>query len=130
VVTTPQPAASEVAVRAGMLAQQTNTRVAGVVENMSGVPCPHCGEPIDLFGVGGGAMVSEQLSAELGSPVPLLARVPFDVRLREGGDAGMPLVLSSPDSPAAVEITALADSLAGRPRGLAGLSLGITPAGR
>ena len=63
VVTTPQPAAAEVAVRAGMLSQQTHSRVAGVIENMSGVPCPHCGEPMDLFGVGGGLIVAEQLSA-------------------------------------------------------------------
>ena len=130
VVTTPQAAAAEVAVRAGMLAQQTHSRVAGVIENMSGVPCPHCGEPMDLFGVGGGSMVSEELSAELGTSVPLLGRVPFDVRLREGGDSGMPLVLSDPEAPAAAELISIAAELAGKKRGLAGLSLNITPAGR
>lgn len=128
VVTTPQAAAAEVAVRAGMLSQQTHSRVAGVIENMSGVPCPHCGEPIDLFGVGGGAIVSEQLTAELGTDVPLLGRVPFDIRLREGSDAGLPLVLSAPESPAAEALLALAANLGGRPRGLAGISLGLTPA--
>lgn len=127
VVTTPQPAAAEVAVRAGMLSQQTHSRVAGVIENMSGVPCPHCGQPMDLFGVGGGAMVAEQLSAELGTTIPVLGRVPFDVRLREGGDAGMPLVLSDPTSPAAEALRSIATELAGKPRGLAGMSLGITP---
>ena len=130
VVTTPQAAAAEVAVRAGMLAEQTNTRVAGVIENMSGVPCPHCGEPIDLFGAGGGLIVAEQLTAQLGVDVPLLARVPFDVRLREGSDAGLPLTLSDPESPAAVVLLDLARNLGGRPRGLVGMPLGLSPAGR
>jgi ATP-binding protein involved in chromosome partitioning len=130
IVTTPQPAASEVAVRAGMLAEQTHQKLAGVIENMSGFPCPHCGEPIDLFGMGGGQLVAETLSAKLGSNVPLLGRIPFDVRLREGGDAGMPLVLSETTSPAAVALTRIADQLAAKPRGLSGVSLGITPAAR
>ncbi len=130
IVTTPQPAAAEVAVRAGMLSQQTHTQVVGVIENMSGVPCPHCGEPIDLFGSGGGAVVSEALTAELGTDVPLLGKVPFDVRLREGGDRGEPLVAADAGSPAADAIDALAAHLGASPRGLAGVSLGITPAGR
>jgi ATP-binding protein involved in chromosome partitioning len=130
VVTTPQTAAAEVAIRAGMLAQQTNQRLAGVVENMSSFPCPHCGEPMDLFGTGGGQMVSETLTRELGTDVPLLGRVPFDVRLREGGDSGTPLVASDPDAPAATVLTEIATRLGTRARGLAGLSLGITPAGR
>jgi ATP-binding protein involved in chromosome partitioning len=130
VVTTPQPAAAEVSIRAGMLAQQTHQRVLGDVENMSSFPCPHCGEPIDLFGVGGGSLVAEALTRDLGNETPLLARVPFDVRLREGGDAGVPLVISDPDSPAARAIESIADDLAAKPRGLAGMSLGLTPAGR
>ena len=130
VVTTPQPAAADVAVRAGTLAEQTHQKVAGVVENMSSFPCPHCGEPIDLFGMGGGAIVAETISALLGTDVPLLGQIPFDVALREGGDAGRPLVLSTPDAPAAVALRAIATALGQRPRGLAGLSLGITPAGR
>ncbi|MFZ1361948.1 MAG: Mrp/NBP35 family ATP-binding protein [Candidatus Nanopelagicales bacterium] len=130
VVTTPQGAAAEVSIRAGMLAQQTHQQVAGVIENMSGFPCPHCGEPIDLFGVGGGSLVAETLTSELGSEIPLLARVPFDVRLREGGDAGVPLVESEPDSPAALAIGRIADALAAKPRGLAGMSLGLTPASK
>jgi ATP-binding protein involved in chromosome partitioning len=130
IVTTPQPAASEVAIRAGMLAEQTHQKVAGVIENMSGFPCPHCGEPIDLFGMGGGQMVAEHLSTSLNNKVPLLGRIPFDVRLREGGDAGMPLVISEAASPAAVALTGIADQLAAKPRGLTGVSLGITPAAR
>jgi ATP-binding protein involved in chromosome partitioning len=130
IVTTPQPAAAEVAIRAGMLAEQTHQKLAGVIENMSGFPCPHCGEPIDLFGMGGGQMVSEHLSNQLGTKVPLLGRIPFDVRLREGGDAGMPLVVSDATSPAAAALTGIADQLAAKPRGLSGVSLGITPASR
>jgi len=130
VVTTPQPAAADVAVRAGTLAEQTHQKVAGVIENMSGFPCPHCGEPMDLFGIGGGQLVAEQISAALGTEVPLLGRIPFDVRLREGGDNGRPIVLDAPDAPASIGIREIAERLGRRPRGLAGLSLGITPAGR
>ncbi len=130
VVTTPQPAAADVAVRAGTLAEQTHQKVAGVVENMSSFPCPHCGEPMDLFGMGGGALVAEILTRQLGTDVPLLGQIPFDVALREGGDSGDPLVLSAPDAPAAQALTAIAERLGRRPRGLAGMSLGITPAAR
>lgn len=130
VVTTPQPAAAEVAIRAGMLAHQTHQRVVGVVENMSGVPCPHCGEPMDLFGAGGGSLVAESLSRELGTDVPLMSKVPFDVRLREGGDSGTPLVASDQSAPASQAIRQIADALTAKPRGLAGMSLGLTPAGR
>jgi ATP-binding protein involved in chromosome partitioning len=59
--------------------------------------------------------------------VPLLGQVPIDIRLREGGDAGMPLVLSDPDSPAGLQLRKIADGLAGRGRGLAGRSLGLSP---
>ena len=130
VVTTPQAAAADVAVRAGTLAEQTHQKVAGVVENMSSFPCPHCGEPIDLFGFGGGALVAETIARQLGTDVPLLGQIPFDVRLREGGDSGVPLVLSHPDAGASVVLLDIARGLGTRPRGLAGMSLGISPAGR
>ena len=128
VVTTPQPAAADVAVRAGTLAEQTKQKVAGVIENMSGFPCPHCGEPLDLFGTGGGALVAEQLSEVFGKPVPLLGKIPFDVALREGGDAGSPLVLSQPDAPASLALREIARDLGMKPRGLAGMNLSLTPA--
>ncbi len=130
VVTTPQAAAADVAVRAGTLAEQTHQKVAGVIENMSSFPCPHCGEPIDLFGAGGGQLVAEQISAALGTTVPLLGRIPFDVRLREGGDAGRPLVLSEPQSAAGSAIREIAATLARRPRGLAGRPLEVSPVRR
>ena len=128
VVTTPQLAATEVAERAGSIALQTHQRIAGVVENMSYLPCPHCGESIDVFGSGGGQSVADSLTRSLGAQVPLLGKIPIDVRLREGGDEGRPLVLSSPDAPAAAELLAVADALVGKPRGLAGMSLGLAPA--
>jgi ATP-binding protein involved in chromosome partitioning len=130
VVTTPQLAAQEVAQRAGSIALQTHQRIAGVVENMSYLPCPHCGDRIDLFGAGGGEAVASSLSRSLGAEVPLLGQVPIDVRLREGGDAGRPLVLDDPDSAAAKELLKVTEALTGKPRGLAGLSLGLSPARR
>ncbi|SNQ49219.1 Iron-sulfur cluster carrier protein [Frankia canadensis] len=130
VVTTPQLAATEVAERAGTIAVQTRQNVVGVVENMAWLPCPHCGERVDVFGSGGGAAVAERLTRVLGHDVPLLAQVPVDVRLREGGDNGVPLVVSEPDSEASKALRAVADRLTYRSRGLAGRSLNLTPAGR
>ena len=130
VVTTPQEAASEVAQRAGTIALQTHQQIAGVVENMSWLPCPHCDERIDVFGTGGGQAVADGLTRAIGAPVPLLGQVPIDIRLREGGDSGRPLVLDDPEAPAARELIAIAERLGGRSRGLVGRSLGLTPAGR
>jgi ATP-binding protein involved in chromosome partitioning len=127
VVTTPQLAAAEVAERAGAIATQTQQRISGVIENMSYLVCPHCGEQTELFGSGGGATVAAALSRLTGAQVPLLGQVPIDVRLREGGDSGVPLVLSDPDSPAALALRKIADDLGARSRGLAGRNLGITP---
>lgn len=127
VVTTPQQAASEVAERAGSIAAKTHQRVVGVVENMAFLPCPHCGEHIEVFGSGGGEAVAASLTRLLGHTVPLLGSIPLEPRLREGGDAGTPLVRIDPDSPAAKELQKVADSLAGRPRGLVGRPLPVTP---
>jgi ATP-binding protein involved in chromosome partitioning len=127
VVTTPQLAAREVAERAGAIVTQTNQRLAGVIENMAGLPCPHCGETVDVFGAGGGQAVAERLSSIVGAQVPLLGSVPIDPRLREGGDTGVPIVLADPDSDAAVALLAIARGIAGRSRGLVGRSLSLTP---
>ncbi|QHC59353.1 Mrp/NBP35 family ATP-binding protein [Rathayibacter sp. VKM Ac-2760] len=121
IVTTPQPAAADVAERSGALARQSGQRIVGVIENMSGLPQPD-GTILDLFGSGGGAEVARRLSAS-GEDVPLLASLPISVPLRAGGDAGMPVVLGDPEDPAAVAITALARMLASRPRGLPGRRL-------
>jgi ATP-binding protein involved in chromosome partitioning len=127
VVTTPQQAAAEVAERAGAIATQTHQRIVGVIENMSGLPCPHCGEMLDVFGSGGGQRVAEGLSQLLGTDVSVLAEVPIDPRLRSGGDAGQPLVLTDPDAPASKQLRAVASRLGSRTRGLAGRSLSLTP---
>ena len=127
VVTTPQVAAAEVAERAGSIAVQTRQNVVGVVENMSWLAQPD-GSRLELFGSGGGQRVAENLSTLTGSDVPLLGQIPLDVRLREAGDGGHPVVLSDPDSPAAQVLRGVARSLAARRRGLAGRSLGLSPA--
>jgi len=127
VVTTPQLASSEVAERAGAITVQTHQRIAGVIENMSGLPCPHCGEMLDVFGTGGGQAVANALTRITGAHVPVLAQVPIDPRLRQGGDDGRPLVLSDPEAPAARQLAAVAEALASKSRGLAGRRLGLTP---
>jgi ATP-binding protein involved in chromosome partitioning len=129
VVTTPQQAAAEVAERAGAISLQTRQRLAGVIENMSWMDMPD-GSRMDLFGSGGGQVVADSLSQSVGAPVPLLGQIPIDTRLREGGDAGVPLVLTQPESPAGAELRAIAEKLTVRSRGLAGMSLNISPAGR
>ncbi|WP_460358330.1 Mrp/NBP35 family ATP-binding protein [Mycobacterium sp. ZZG] len=124
VVTTPQLAAAEVAERAGAIALQTRQRIAGVVENMVDGPV------IKMFGEGGGRHVAESLSRAVGADVPLLGQVPLDPALVTAGDSGVPLVLSAPDSAAGQELRKIADALSSRKRGLAGMSLGLDPAGR
>jgi ATP-binding protein involved in chromosome partitioning len=127
VITTPQLAAREVAERAGSIALQTQQRLAGVIENMAGLPCPHCGEMIDVFGAGGGQAVADSLSHILGTPVPLLGSVPIDPRVREGGDTGRPIVMDDPEADASVALLAIAAKLGARTRGLAGRALSLTP---
>lgn len=129
VVTTPQMAAAEVAERAGAIAVQTRQRIVGVVENMSGLTLPD-GTTMQLFGAGGGAQVAESLTRTVGAEVPLLGQVPLDPQLVSAGDTGVPLVLSDPDSAAGKALRGVADKLSSRKRGLAGMSLGLDPAGR
>jgi ATP-binding protein involved in chromosome partitioning len=111
VVTTPQPAAADVAERSGLLARRTGQTVIGVVENMSG----------GVFGAGGGHDLARRLE------VPLLASIPLSGPLRESGDVGLPVVLRDPADPAAVALLTLAETLAARPRGLSGRPLPFSP---
>jgi ATP-binding protein involved in chromosome partitioning len=97
---------------------------------MAYLPCPHCGEQLEVFGSGGGALVAERLTQTLGHEVPLLGQIPIDVRLREGGDRGEPLVLTEPDSEAGKALRGVTERLTTRSRGLAGRSLGLTPTRR
>jgi ATP-binding protein involved in chromosome partitioning len=82
---------------------------------------------LDVFGSGGGHAVADALTRITGAHVPLLAQVPIDPRLRQGGDDGRPLVLSDPEAPAARQLAAVAETLASKSRGLAGRRLGLTP---
>ena len=129
VVTTPQVAAAEVAERAGAIALQTRQRIVGVVENMSGLLMPD-GTTMHLFGSGGGSAVAERLTRAVGADVPLLGQIPLDPALVTAGDSGVPLVLSAPESAAGAQLRAIADKRVARKRGLAGMSLGLDPAGR
>jgi ATP-binding protein involved in chromosome partitioning len=132
VVTTPQEAAAEVAERAGTMASMLHQRVVGVVENMSFLVCPHCGPShrLELFGSGGGERVAATLSGRFGYDVPLLGRIPIEETLREGGDSGKPVVDSDPTADSAQVLTAVADRLDSRERGLAGRQLGLSPTSR
>ncbi|AFV89000.1 iron-sulfur cluster carrier protein ApbC [Acidipropionibacterium acidipropionici] len=132
VVTTPQQAASEVAVRAGTMAGIMQQQVIGVIENMSWLetPCPHCGKThrVELYGSGGGEAAAEALTKQLGTEVPLLGQIPIDIDLRSGGDEGDPIVVAHPESAAAQALTGLAETLDSRPRGLVGMNLGLSVA--
>jgi ATP-binding protein involved in chromosome partitioning len=95
VVTTPQKLAQDVASRAGKMARNTNLRIVGVVENMTG----------EVFGSGGGAALAAELD------VPLLGQVPLDPQLREQGDVGEPIVAAHPDSETAQIIVGIAEAI-------------------
>jgi ATP-binding protein involved in chromosome partitioning len=126
VVTTPQLAAREVAERAGSIALQTHQQIVGVVENMSWLELPD-GSRMELFGSGGGQAVADSLAALTGTRVPLLGQIPIDQTVREGGDNGAPVVITAPDSAAAVALNGVADALAARSKSLVGRSLGLSP---
>ena len=120
VVTTPQQAAQKVALRAGKATEQTGMKVAGVIENMAGFTDPDSGVTHDIFGSGGGQELADALGTEL------VGRIPIDPRLRESSDAGTPLVVSDPDTPAAQAITSVAEQLAANARSIIGRSLPLS----
>ena len=119
VVTTPQEAARKVAERAGKMAERTNLRPLGVIENMSWFACPHCGERTSIFGSGGGQEAADTLG------VPLFAQVPLVPDLREGGDEGRPIVVTDPDSPAGQALRDAARAVAQATRSKVGKPLPI-----
>lgn len=126
VVTTPQVAAAEVAERAGRIAHQLKQHIVGVIENMSAYEDSAKGAKIALFGEGGGAETSRRLSTLVGAEVPLVAQIPFDQELREGGDEGAPIVWRNPDSNAAQGFFSVVDKLAPRKKSLLGVRLGVS----
>ena len=116
-VTTPQPAAQTVAERVGRMARNARMPVAGVIENMSALVCGSCHEPTALFGTGGGQRLAEAIDA------PLLGQVPLDIELREGGDAGVPAMISHPEAHSVAELRRIAAELPVVRRSLVGRSL-------
>lgn len=110
-VTTPQEVSTGDVRRGVKMFERVNTPVMGIVENMSGLVCPHCDELIDVFGSGGG----ERLAEEMG--LPFLGRVPLDPRVRAAGDAGRPPVISEPDSAAGTALSELVDAVWARLEG-------------
>jgi len=104
-VTTPQEVATGDVRRGVKMFERVNTRILGVVENMSGLSCPHCGEVVDVFGSGGG----ERLAAEM--KLPFLGRIPLDPAVRRAGDDGSPTVVSAPESAAGQALLEMARSL-------------------
>lgn len=126
VVTTPQIAAAEVAERAGRIAHQLKQHIIGVVENMSVFIDETSKKEVALFGTGGGEETARRLSVLVGSDVPLVGKIPFDIELRQGGDSGAPIVWEKPDSQAAQQFFSIVDQLAPRKKSLLGVRLGVT----
>ena len=104
VVTTPQLAAQKVAVRVADMARRSHMPIVGVVENMAGFEC-NCGEHHALFGEGGGKALAKELD------VSLVASIPLDPSVVPGGDAGKPVSVDNPDSPAGRSFVELAEKL-------------------
>jgi ATP-binding protein involved in chromosome partitioning len=111
VVTTPQPVAQKVAERAANMSEKVKQRLLGVIENMSGIVCAHCGEMTPVFGEGGGELLAQALE------VPLLAKLPLVPEVRAASDEGTPFVWAQPDHPVTQTYLAMAGKLAEfRPR--------------
>ena len=86
IVTTPEEVAILDAKKSIMMAKTTNTPILGIIENMGGFVCPHCGEVVDIFGKGGGEKAANELNADF------LGRIPLDIKAREASDKGVPMV--------------------------------------
>lgn len=107
-VSTPQDVALADVIKAKTMFDKVAIPVLGLVENMSDFICPHCGEHTAVFASGGGARAAEAMG------IPLLGQIPLDLRIREGGDAGMPIVSGHPESPQAEAFREMARNIAGR----------------
>jgi ATP-binding protein involved in chromosome partitioning len=106
IVTTPQEVSVGDALRGAKMFERVGVPVLGIVENMSWFLCPHCDAPSPLFGRGGGA----RLAKELG--LPLLGEVPLVPAVLTAGDAGAPIIVADPDSPASVALREVASRVA------------------
>ena len=125
VVTTPQVAAADVAERSGAVGLQTGQSVFGVIENMAWLEQSD-GTRLDLFGAGGGELVASRLAKLSGADVPVLGQVPISMALREGSDAGSPVVLGHPQDSAAEAILSIAEKIAADQLGLSGRRLKLS----
>ena len=105
IVTTPQDVAVLDSRKSITFATQTKLPILGLVENMSGFICPHCGELTEIFGSGGGEKAAESLN------IPFLGRVPLEPDVARSGDSGMPIVISEPESKSAAAFNAIADKI-------------------
>lgn len=106
IVTTPQDVALLDVVRGISMFRKLDVPILGVIENMSFFRCPHCGERSDIFSHGGGEAASKKLD------VPFLGEVPIDLKIREGGDAGRPVLVDDSESPQSKVFMNLAEQLA------------------
>ncbi|WP_321506572.1 Mrp/NBP35 family ATP-binding protein [uncultured Methanoregula sp.] len=105
VVTTPQDVATMDARKSAKFIEKLGLPVIGIIENMSGMVCPHCGEQIDLFGKGGGRKIAEELR------VPFLGAIPLDIEMRKAGDEGRPFIIRRGDSPTWKSVDAVMQEL-------------------
>jgi len=129
VVTTPQVAAAEVAERSGAVGLQTGQKVFGVIENMAWLEQAD-GTKFELFGAGGGAAVAKKLAAASGQSVEVLGQIPISIALREGSDAGLPVVINNPDDDATQSIESIASLMSADRIGLAGKKLDLKVASK
>jgi ATP-binding protein involved in chromosome partitioning len=104
-VTTSQDVSTSDVKRAVRMFERVRTRVIGIVENMAGLSCPHCGGHVDVFGEGGGRRLAERLD------VPFIGSIPLDPAVRISGDEGRPMAVVTPDSPAGQALAAIADAV-------------------
>jgi len=104
-VTTPQDVSTSDVRRGVRMFEKVNTRVLGIVENMSGYECPHCGELVEIFGKGGGEILAKDME------LPFLGAVPLDPKVSEAGDIGVPSVVGSPESPAGRALSGVANAV-------------------
>jgi ATP-binding protein involved in chromosome partitioning len=105
IVTIPSEVSQDVVKKAVTFARKMGTPIIGIVDNMTGMVCPHCGEPIDVFGVGGGEKIAGEMD------VPLLGAIPLDPHISAATDTGTPFIVQEPDSQAAKAFDAIVDRI-------------------
>jgi ATP-binding protein involved in chromosome partitioning len=105
IVTTPQDVALIDVRRGVQMFRKLNVPILGIIENMSYLVCPHCSGEVDIFSKGGGKRMAEKFG------VPFLGEIPIDPEIRKGGDEGLPIVVSHPESTAAKAFTVAAEKI-------------------